>query len=250
MKNVFLLAPIVVALTACGSMSGTSDPYAKRAELEHKNSVAQTMVADPQRTLNQVPDWMIKLPVSTNAVYQSGTAVSADLSMADSKAVAVAYGKICMTAGGTASQSTKMYNTDSGTSSTELSEMALKTACKSVDLTGVEVKEFKRVTEGSRYRTFVLIALPTGEANVLKRAKEKAAEPQVDNVKKRAEDAFKELDDDQTKTKTESSAKVNVISDTGSSKFELLPVDNAEYRKRRDEALQKPGAVVGHLTVQ
>ena len=31
---------------------------------------------------------------------------------------------------------------------------------------------------------------------------------------------------------------------------ELLNVDNAEYKRRRDEALQKPGAVIGQVTVR
>jgi uncharacterized membrane protein YheB (UPF0754 family) len=30
----------------------------------------------------------------------------------------------------------------------------------------------------------------------------------------------------------------------------LLQVDNEEYKKRRDEALQKPGAVVGNITLR
>jgi len=30
----------------------------------------------------------------------------------------------------------------------------------------------------------------------------------------------------------------------------LLPVDNEEYRARRDEALQKPGAVIGQATLR
>jgi hypothetical protein len=30
----------------------------------------------------------------------------------------------------------------------------------------------------------------------------------------------------------------------------LLQVDNEAYKKRRDEALQKPGAVVGNITLR
>jgi hypothetical protein len=32
--------------------------------------------------------------------------------------------------------------------------------------------------------------------------------------------------------------------------FKLLDVDNAEYKQRRAEALEKPGAVVGQTTVR
>ena len=32
--------------------------------------------------------------------------------------------------------------------------------------------------------------------------------------------------------------------------IQLLPVDNVEYKKKRDEALAKPGAVIGQVSVQ
>jgi hypothetical protein len=183
MKKVFILLPIIAALTACG----TSDPYQKRAEQEYerKEKIAE-------RVIDKAPKWMTELPVSKSAVYEAGTAVSADFSMADQKAKADAYGKICMTAGGTASQRTKIYRTDSEVTSTEFSEMALRSSCKEVDLTGVEVKEIKRINEGGRYRTYVLVALPTGDANILKRAKE--ANRQREIAAARAPQALKELD--------------------------------------------------------
>lgn len=183
MKKVFILLPIVAALAACG----TSDPYQKRAEQERER---REKIAD--RVIDKAPKWMTELPVSKSAVYEAGTAVSADFSMADQKAKADAYGKICMTAGGTASQRTKIYRTDSEATSTEFSEMALRSSCKEVDLTGVEVKEIKRINEGGRFRTYVLVALPTGDANVLKRAKE--ANRQRELAAARAPQALKELD--------------------------------------------------------
>ncbi len=183
MKNVFILLPIIAVLTACG----TSDPYAKRAEQERERREKVT-----ERVIDKAPKWMTELPVSKNAVFEAGTAVSADFSMADQKAKADAYGKICMTAGGTASQRTKIYRTDSESASTEFSEMALRSSCKEVDLTGVEVKEVKRINEGGRFRTYVLVALPTGDANVLKRAKDAARQREI--AAARAPQALKELD--------------------------------------------------------
>jgi len=183
MKKVFILLPIIAALTACG----TSDPYQKRAEQEYERREKLA-----ERVIDKAPKWMTELPVSKSAVYEAGTAVSSDFSMADQKAKADAYGKICMTAGGTTSQRTKIYRTDSEATSTEFSEMALRSSCKEVDLTGVEVKEIKRINEGGRYRTYVLVALPTGDANVLKRAKE--ANRQREIAAARAPQALKELD--------------------------------------------------------
>jgi hypothetical protein len=45
------------------------------------------------------------------------------------------------------------------------------------------------------------------------------------------------------------SAPANAVP-TAAGPVRLLDVDNAEYRQRRAEALQKPGAVIGHITVR
>jgi len=183
MKKILTVLPLIALLAACG----TTDPYAKRAEQERERQERYV-----EKAIDQAPKWMTQPPLSNSAVYEAGSAVSADFSMADIKAKADAYGKICMAAGGTASQRTKIYRSDSDKASTEFSEMALKTSCSTVDLTGVEVKEIKRVAEGTRFRVYVLVALPTGDANILRRAKEEAKERLV--AAGRRDQALKELD--------------------------------------------------------
>ena len=93
-----------------------------------------------------------------------------------------------MTAGGTASQRTKTYKTESAT----LSESVSRSSCKEVDITGVEVTEKKIITEGNKYRAYVVLALPTGDANVLRRAKENQRVQEL--AAKRSTEAFKELE--------------------------------------------------------
>ena len=183
MKKTLLLIPIIATLAACGS----TDPYAKRADAERERQERYV-----ERTIDQAPKWMIVTPISNSAVYAAGTSASGDYSMAFQKAKADAYGKICMTAGGTASQRTKIYKTDTAQASTELSEMVIRTQCKEVDLTGVEISERKIIAEGTRYRAYVLVALPTGDANILKKAKEQAKLNEI--AAHRAPEAFKELD--------------------------------------------------------
>jgi len=183
MKKTLLLLPIVAVLAACG----TTDPYSKRADNERARQ--ERMV---ERAIDKAPKWMLEVPISNSAVYEAGTSASGDYSMAFHKAKADAYGKICMTAGGTASQRTKVYKADTATASSEVSEMVLRTSCNEVDLTGVEVKEKKIISEGNRFRAYVLVVLPTGDANILKKAKtQRTLEAQT---AQRAPEAFKELD--------------------------------------------------------
>ena len=184
MKKLLLLIPVIAILTACGT---TRDAYERRADNERERQERYV-----EKAIDKAPKWMTLPPTSDSAVYEAGTAVSSDFSMADIKAKADAYGKICMAAGGTASQRTKIYRTDSERASTELSEMAMRTSCDKVDLTGVEVKEIKRVSEGTRFRVYVLVALPTGDANILRRAKEEAKQREF--AMNRSEKAFKEME--------------------------------------------------------
>lgn len=171
-------------LSAC-----SSDPYLERAKYYREQ---QTKAVES--TLDDAPDWMTDYPKSESAVYSSGTASSGDYSMALHKAKADAYGKICMTAGGTASQRTKIYKMDTADNSSEISEMILRTACKEVDVTGAEVAEKLIVQQQNRFRAYVLIALPLGDANILKREKDAMHLHEI--AAQRAPDAFKELDTD------------------------------------------------------
>jgi hypothetical protein len=60
-----------------------------------------------------------------------------------------------------------------------------------------------------------------------------------------SEEAFRELDHLVDKPKA-----LVPISQVKPVDLQLVDVDNKEYKAKRDEALQKPGAVVGHATLQ
>lgn len=184
MKKLLLLIPMLALLTACGT---SKDPYERRADAERERQERYV-----ERVIDKAPKWMLDTPISNSAVFAAGTSASGDYSMAFQKAKADAYGKICMAAGGTASQRTKVYKADSEVASSEMSEMILRTSCNRVDLTGVEIKERKVISEGNRFRAYVLVALPTGDANILRKAKESAKARE--EMAKRAPEAFKELD--------------------------------------------------------
>jgi hypothetical protein len=97
----------------------------------------------------------------------------------------------------------------------------------------------------------VLVRYPVGDANKLLRQQEQK------DAKKLDEDAMidKELGKSQSKVVSvvvpETKAAVAVESKAVPiSELKLLEVDNEEYKKRRAEALQKPGAIVGNVTLR
>ena len=183
MKKSLLVLPLVATLAACG----TTDQYQKRADAERERQEKYV-----ERALDKAPKWMTELPKSQSAVYQNGTAVSQDMNMSSSKAKTMAFGKICMAAGGQVNQQSKIFQTDTANSSTEFSELAIKSFCPGVDITGVEVVEVKQVAEGTRFRSYVLVALPMGEANQLQARKDRLR--QESTAESRSREAFREMD--------------------------------------------------------
>jgi len=184
MKRVLIASAVLAVLAGCSS---TSDPYQKRADAEQEKREKYA-----ERAIDKAPNWMTKLPESKSAVYASATATSPDFAMADEKAKVIAFGKICMAAGGEVDKQSRVFRQDVGETSSENSEMAIRAMCRKVDVTGAELVEVKRVSEGSRFRSYVLVALPMGEANVLRR--EKVDEAVRKTTAGRAREAFEEMD--------------------------------------------------------
>ena len=229
-KYVFTVATVAL-LSACGSTKVVSaDTYTERAVTAQAQ---QERVAE--KSIAQIPDWMSKLPKSTNAVYENGTAVSADMAMADIMAKTIAYTKICVAAGGKVRSQTKMF----GTQDNVTMEITARSVCPDVDISGVETVDMKHVAEGGRFRTYALVALPLGSANTIR--KEADARRERELTATRAPEAFKELDSTVTGKST---------TEPATDSIKLLPVDNEEYKARRDAALQKPNAVIGQTTLR
>lgn len=188
MKKFYTLLPIVLAVAACSSTP--SDPYSKRAEVEQERKEKAV-----DQAISKAPKWMTELPKSTGAVYANGTATSGDFSMADEKAKVIAFGNICMAAGGEVDKQSRVFIADVGGTTTETSEAAIRSMCHKVDVTGAEIAEIKRVSENGRFRTYVLVALPMGDANILR--KSKVDEEIRKGSAKRADEMFNKMDKQQ-----------------------------------------------------
>jgi hypothetical protein len=241
MKKLAIVVAVTGVLTACGT-SGTN--YSAMYSGQNSMQTAQMSSA-----IKEAPPWMSKLPKAPGFIFENGTATSSDFGFADMKAKAMAYAKICTAAGGKIRQQTKIFKSDSGDASVDQSELAIRSMCADIDITGVETVEMKHVSEGNRIRTYVLVVLPLGDKNVLKSTKDAQA---------RAPEAFKELDEvtsgkkpvEVTPVAPQRGNEVSVVQPNGTtSTLNLLPVENAEYKARRDEAIKKPGAVVGQVTI-
>lgn len=180
---------LALALTATLALSacGTTNKYEKRAEAlqEQRQEIVEVAI-------DKAPKWMTKLPESTSAVYAAGTSVSGSMAFSKTKALTIAYSRVCMAAGGKVDQQTKIFQSDTNNTSVERSETAIRSFCNGVDISGVEEVEIKIVAEGSRFRTYALVALPIGEANVIQKFNEQRLNERVANG--RSQQAFREMD--------------------------------------------------------
>ena len=187
MKKTLLLLPIVAALAACG----TTDVYQKRADNER-----QYQEKSIDQALKARPNWMSKLPISDSAVFAAAEGSAESYNMAVHLARTNALTELCYSADGRVTSQTKQFETGSTRSSSI--EKVTRTNCNTVDVTGVETYGAKNVDEnpvvvrsGNRYTAYVLLALPTGDANIQRKYKDSLKREERELAQK--EQAFKEL---------------------------------------------------------
>lgn len=228
---------VCVAVTSLAACSSTKP-----------QSVAQVPVpvavqTQAQDNASAIPDWFTNLPKSQDYVYSVGDGVSGSLSGALGNARANAFEGICQASGGTVRSQTKIFRQDTESNSTSISTTAIRNLCADVSVAGASVEKSKVIMENGRYHAFVLVALPLGDKN--KVTQQQRERTQEGAVKSNSEREFKELDDLTSKSKQTSQ-----VTSGQTEGLTLLDVDNEEYKKKRDAALQKSGAVIGHTTLQ
>lgn len=231
MRNALIALPIIGILSACGT-----SPVSKNSQtdLEYRQ---QARVAT--QAISEAPIWMTKLPKEAGVIYENGTAISSDFSMADLKAKTMAYVKICTGAGGKVRSQMKMYRADSDAASVEQSELTVRSICPDVDITGVETVEMKHVAEGNRIRSYVLVALPMGSKNIMKSTKE---------VQSRSPEAFKELDNITKEQQAAPKAAPNAAPPAESVQSSRPPARAAEQPQAR--APSQPAAIVEPIPLE
>ena len=198
-----------------------------------------------------VPPWYVKAPASTDEyMFITGTGLSSDLSMSRAKALLDAQHQLASKLNGVIDAATRQQRKDTaGTVNSDYTSITIRKNIIETSITGHHLEDSKIQAENRGYRTFVLVRYPVGDANKLLRQQEQR------DSKKQDEDAMidKELGKSQSKvvsvvvpeTKTAVAVESKAVP---ISELKLMEVDNEEYKKRRAEALQKPGAVVGNVT--
>lgn len=184
----------------------------------------------PANKLDNIPQWYLaKDPEDKKHIVVVATDVSRDMQFAIDKATLNAKIQLASRLRTDVDSLTRETTLESGSAGSGNVEREIDRVSK------VRVKQamgfFKRENiavfkEGDNYRAYVQYKIAVEDMQQFNKK---------ENAKSR-EERLKELDGEKVST-----APVEM---------QLLEVDNEEYKKRRDAALQKPGAVVGQYTVR
>ena len=257
---------ISASLVACAS--------AQKAEVPVPQVVAQpapqvyqapvhpyAMPAQPQRVISPAPEWFVRMPEDTaDMMFAAGTATSVDEQMAYNKARMFAEQKLIETMTARVRSLTKSYRADSGDALNERFEQTVQKTANG-ELIGAQRVDSRATHDGRSYKVYVLIRYPLGENNILRKERNqvqarkdselRAARAHQDLDRTHADEAAQQERADQQRReqigpRPEPAKSVN----TSQTELKLLDVDNEEYKRKRDEALLKPHAVIGQITVR
>jgi len=221
----------------------------------------------------QAPAWFVNLPADTvDMVFSAGTATSTDEQMAYDKARMQAERKLVEIMGSQIRTLTKSYRNDQGDTMIERFEQTIQKTADG-NLVGVQRVDSQATFDGRQYKVYVLVRYPLGENNILRKERENAQAQR--NVELRAARAHQELDNKVQAERREQAQKEEqqtrelaplpepakpatvpqsqvtpVTVPTAQGEIKLMDVNNEEYKRRRDETLQKAGAVIGQTEVR
>jgi len=205
-----------------------------------------------------IADFYLEPPAHTGTdAYFAGMGMSRDLSMANEKAKLDAERKLSNFLDGRVKTMTRQYKVDGGNADQNLYAEKTEIVAQKVSkasIAGAQRVSIKVYQEGNLFRVYVLMKFPLGEANqIAKRSIGTSIVPELDApAAAMREDMNKELrgDNDKPQASAAPAQKVNVVDGNGDTKtVEMLPISDPKVKAKRDEALSKPGAVYGQMTV-
>lgn len=263
-KRVSILAA-ATSLVACAS----TQPQAQISPPQPVQPVVAVAPPHPYalpqaqaRTVDPAPSWFTNLPPDTaDMMFAAGVATSTDEQMAYDKARMSAERKLVETMYSRVQTQTKSYRADRGEAMIENFEQVTRKNARG-ELSGAQRVDSRATFDGRVYKVYVLVRLPLGANNTLQVKRDQTRLQREADVRSRA--AEQNMDKNEAAERTEQrendanlersvapkSQVTPVTVPTSEGEIKLLQVDNEEYKRRRDEALAKPGAVIGNTTVR
>ena len=173
MKNLFFVVPAVAILAGCSSVQESSEVPLMEETVPEIVDTPPVVVEEKEddNSIKGVPEWFVKVPEDTSAfLYGSGTGLSADFQFSMDKAMHQAKIVIGDKVDNRVSNQVKSYIADNSTlgQGTVVQETVKvsKSGFKNIDVSGYKVIEKAVMYEGSKFRSYVLLAIVPSEDRI------------------------------------------------------------------------------------
>jgi len=247
MKKIIVTLSVLAALTGCSSTKlSPSDPIPSPTPSVTKDQTIPAQGrADAPLTID-LPAWYVKAPASTEEyVFVTGTAVSSSLSMSRAKAMLDAQHQLADKINGVIDSVLRQSTKDNaGTVTNDYTSLMIRKTITDTALTGQHLEDSRIISENRLYRTFVLVRYPIGDTNRLLKDK-----LQRETMKQDSDEAIDREINKNTKKQVSETTVAPVVA-SSPTELTLMQVDNEEYKRKRDAALLKPGAIIGQTTLR
>jgi len=187
---------VILAIAVAGC--ATPEPGSPEAVYQEQQEKKEAHKEAVKQSIEEAPDWFINPPQDAKSVYSSGTSTSPDLQLALDKAILSAKRSLADRINGLLSSKMKEFvaETGGGEDKEVISEVERVTTnlITEVNVAGYQQKDAKVLTQGEKYRAYVLLQYPLGKANRI--LIDQVQKNRILESKMRASKAFKELEDD------------------------------------------------------
>jgi hypothetical protein len=195
MNKLFVLMPVVVALTGCGSMK-----MASNFEVENRSVLSSTAKSGDVVNL---PSWYTATMSDQDALTSAASEFSTDMQFAVDKAMLSAKRELASNYSSHISSMMKDYSAEVGTLNADVVreiDRTTKLIVAQVNLVGVKRTNLEIRHENSGYRAFVAVRYSTDESNKI--LMNEIKKNRQLNHKVSASKAFRELEDQVSRVNT------------------------------------------------
>ena len=195
MNKLFVLMPVVVALTGCGSMK-----MASNFEVENRSVLSSTAKSGDVVNL---PSWYTATTNDQDALTSAASEFSTDMQFAVDKAMLSAKRELASNYSSHISSMMKDYSAEVGTLNADVVreiDRTTKLIVAQVNLVGVKRTNLEIRHENSGYRAFVAVRYSTDESNKI--LMNEIKKNRQLNHKVSASKAFRELEDQVSRVNT------------------------------------------------
>ncbi len=194
-KSIIAIISVMYLISCQSSKNPINTTLPEDYEADEEKIVAQKKI-EMNTSVEEIPEWFLEEDEQGNLLTAKATATSSDLQMSLEKAMITAKREIASKIEEIISSKTKQFLKDTGKNenSKSFDETTITSISRidNVELSGLKVSNKKIVNLGTKYRSYVMIVYPVGDANKI--LVNKINKEEELKLRLESSEAFKELE--------------------------------------------------------